>query len=386
MRSHSTGPRMRRRGAAGSEQVETVGGVEETGCGPGCVVDPVLPDDLLAGRVDDDDAVPVVVVDADESGGQYFGQTRVIEHSPAGRHSVLPEDAPGPVELDDRARFGVVSHDVAVWADLLWVRRIGQREVHRPNQSAGEGVLADPRAVDLGDQQVPVLERRVAVGIAEGGRGSVHTVAGAAELVDDPAVLTDDEDAAVVGIRDSGQTIGQPVGVVGFVQEAGAAAGDAGLSIGPEGSPARIRDLDDRVVSLLVGKNRPAVVDEERVIGKVERRRSGALCGKLPHDVAAGVDKQQPVVAAVRYEQVTVERWIRRAGRLRGWGDIAVRDGDDGGRRRDGLFRGERFAADDVGRLIDDTDPHVRDGLRQGTYDGDGAGRRIEGVDGVLRV
>src|SRR5437016_2466797 len=68
---------VRRRGVP-DEQVEAVGYPKVVGSAPGVVCLPVLPDDLSRSRVDENDAVAVVVVRADQSVRQSLGQARVI--------------------------------------------------------------------------------------------------------------------------------------------------------------------------------------------------------------------------------------------------------------------------------------------------------------------
>ena len=81
----------------------------------------------------------------------------------------------------------------------------------------------------------------------------------------------------------------------------------------PDDLPRRIRELDDGLVLLLVGDDRRAVVDEERVIGEVEAQRIPRQARRRvpPHHVHRRVHQQQPVVAAVGDEQLGPE--VRRA-------------------------------------------------------------------------
>ena len=81
----------------------------------------------------------------------------------------------------------------------------------------------------------------------------------------------------------------------------------------PDDLPRRIRELDDGLVLLLVGDDRRAVVDEERVIGEVEAQRIPRQVRRWvpPHHMHRRVHQQQPVVAAVGDEQLGPE--VRRA-------------------------------------------------------------------------
>ena len=54
------------------------------------------------------------------------------------------------------------------------------------------------------------------------------------------------------------------------MEVAGGGPGLRGVAVTPEDLAARIGDLDDRLVVLLVRDDRRAVVDEEGVVGEVE--------------------------------------------------------------------------------------------------------------------
>ena len=91
----------------GLQQVETVRRVEIAGPTPGAVCVPVLPDDVVRLDADDDDTVPEVVVDRDQSGGDPRRERRMIERTrPRGR-PVPPKHAPGRGH-DDRVTWSCV--------------------------------------------------------------------------------------------------------------------------------------------------------------------------------------------------------------------------------------------------------------------------------------
>src|SRR5690242_7172814 len=113
---------MSRRRAFGAEQVEAVGGVEIASASSRTVRVAVLPDDPPRVWIDDDDAVPVVVVHADEAVRKTLGEAWVIERARAGGRVVGPEDPTGAIEFVDASRAGVVGYQVAVGPHLLGVR------------------------------------------------------------------------------------------------------------------------------------------------------------------------------------------------------------------------------------------------------------------------
>ena len=85
------------------------------------------------------------------------------------------------------------------------------------------------------------------------------------------------------------------------------------MAVLPEDLARRVADLDDGVVVLLVGDDPRPLVEEEGVVGEVEparRRRHGGR-RVLPLQVAGRVDHQQPVVAPVGDQQVSL---VGRAG------------------------------------------------------------------------
>src|SRR5665213_413847 len=253
--------------------------------------------------------MPVVVVDADDPTWQYLGKAWVVEHPVPAWDAVFPQDVPGSVELDDSAGLGVVGDDVGVGADLLWVRWVRQRKVDRPDKGAGHRVFTDPRACYLGDQDVAVLQGRIAVRISERRRWPVDAAARGTDLTDWLRLCTDDQYSTIVGVRDDDAPIGELVGIVRFMQVPRCCARCARVAIRPERSSGGIGDLDDRVVPLLVGQDRGAVVDEEGVVRKEEsgRRRRCCRVREGPIDGARRVNKREAIVAAIRDEELAAE-------------------------------------------------------------------------------
>src|SRR6266487_1100782 len=140
----SPGLGMRRGGAAGDEQVEAVGGIEQARGGAGPIGAAVLPDDPPGGGVDHHDTVTVVVVDADESARQPFGQARVVQHGRAAAWAVDPTEMTFPSELHDPAGSSVVGDEVQIATELLRVGGVGDREMNAPDQAPARGDLVDP--------------------------------------------------------------------------------------------------------------------------------------------------------------------------------------------------------------------------------------------------
>src|SRR5437868_2965226 len=66
----------------------------------------VLPHDVFGVGVDDDDAVAIVVVDAEQAGGELFDEAGVVEHLVSAVESVGVGDLAFAGELVDAAGFG----------------------------------------------------------------------------------------------------------------------------------------------------------------------------------------------------------------------------------------------------------------------------------------
>ena len=179
-----------------------------------------------------------------------------------------------------------------------------------------------------------------------------------AYLAGDRVVLVDYQHPAVDRVRHRDLTVLQQVRVIRLVQVPLGRAWLAGVTVRPDDLPRRVGDLDDRLVLLLVGDDRRAVVGEERVVGKVEAQLvpRGGRRRVPPHHVHRGVKQQQPVVAAVGDEQLVPEIRRPRAWRARG---------SEGPVRADHLDGGDagavRFPAHDPGDRAVRRDAGVRD-------------------------
>src|SRR5674476_1278364 len=121
------------------------------------------------------------------------------------------------------------------------------------------GVLVDPRAVDLGNQDVAVGERGIAVGIGDGRAGYVG-VSTIADLAGHLLLLREEQDPVVGGVGHRDRAVLQQVGVVGLVQISRRRAGLARVPVLPQDRTRGVADLHDGVVVLLVGDDPRAVV------------------------------------------------------------------------------------------------------------------------------
>ena len=126
----------------------------------------------------------------------------MVQHPRAGGGVVGPEDLARAGEFVDPAGLRVVGDEVAVRAELLGVRGVGDRKLQAPDQFAGGSDFVDVGAVDLGDEDVAVGERGVAVGRAEPAGRFVGAFGGIAEGAQDPLARGDQEDSAILGVGD----------------------------------------------------------------------------------------------------------------------------------------------------------------------------------------
>src|SRR5438876_2017944 len=169
VRAFSSPPQLgcRRKRRPRGNQADPVRRIEVAGGPASPVRMPVLPDDGVGPRVDDDDAVPEVVVQDDRSIGQREGETGMVEMAPTRHWSVPPEDAAVGPDPEHGARPGIVDYDDVSQAVELGVRWVADGGVDVEHDLAGLGQPDDTRAVDLGDEQAAVGEWRVAVRIGE---------------------------------------------------------------------------------------------------------------------------------------------------------------------------------------------------------------------------
>jgi hypothetical protein len=90
------------RGAIGRRKIQSVGRIQQPWRCARFVVDAALRDDGFGLRVDQHDAM-AIVVDTDVPASQQLREALVKRSVPA-REAVCPQDVPGSVELDDPGR------------------------------------------------------------------------------------------------------------------------------------------------------------------------------------------------------------------------------------------------------------------------------------------
>src|SRR5262245_39228509 len=129
--------------------VHSVGGVEEAAAAAWAREVAVLPDAPSLLRVDDDNAVVVVVVDGDVPVRKHDRERRVVECAPARRRPVPPEGLAMSVEDDDGPRTRVVREENPSAGKWLRVRRIRGRRLKRRAEPPRATEAVDPGAVDL---------------------------------------------------------------------------------------------------------------------------------------------------------------------------------------------------------------------------------------------
>ena len=224
----------------------------------------------------------------------------------------------------------VVGEENAPARQRLGIGRVRDRRLKRPEQLSGLAEVVDPRSGDLRDQHAAVGQRRIAVRRRDRSRRVVHADAGLTNLTHDPA-MSDEEDAAVVRIRDGRGSAREDVCVVRRVQVTGAAALDARMPVQighPMGGDV---DQEDVVVLLLVRDERPAAGHDEGVVVEDELapERPVACCREAPERSPLRVDEQDSVVPPVcdqhpagqrprvRHDSVRVRPRLRLGLRLR---------------------------------------------------------------------
>jgi len=131
-------------------------------------------------------------------------------------------------------------------------------------------------------------------------------VPGLADAAHDP-VAAQLEHPAVVRVGDDHEMVGQRVGVVGRVEVPGRGAGDAGVAVTPDQLSARVGDLDDLVVLLLVRDDPSSAGREERVVVEVQVHLTGPV-GEGPQDPVDGIHDQHAVVPAIGDQEVSRKR------------------------------------------------------------------------------
>ncbi len=223
-------------------------------------------------------------------------------------------------EPDDAAGPGVVDREDRAVGEHLWVGGYPEtRDPVLPHDAARGSDPGHDASVQLRGEQVAVRERRAGVRVADGPGKSRRTVAGDADLPACRPRGTEEEEAAVLRVRDDDgvapERIG--VGVVRLMQVSGRGAGDARMAVRPDRPSARIRDLRDQVVLLFVHQDGVPAVDPEGVVREIERHRWRRLVGAWvsPDDPSMPIDDEKAVVPSVGDQQQSGERPLVRHGR-----------------------------------------------------------------------
>ena len=269
----------------------------------------VLPDDPVRLRADHDHAVVVVIVDQDVAIAERQRERGMVERGGAGRPEP-PHHLPGAAEDDNLARIGVIGDEVAARAHLVRIGRVADpRRVRRPVHLAVQAHLIHPVTEDLGDQEMPVADRKGAVRLGELARRVMAARRCAAELAGD-GPGRQQHDPAVQDVRRQDLAAGQLHGVIRMTEIARPGPGHPRMAV-PAGDPAG-GDVDhrDRLVHLLRGDDRPAICGDERVIGRAEHLATpeGAGAGEQPADPPVRVNQQQPAVVLIRDQHVPGQR------------------------------------------------------------------------------
>src|SRR5438128_360862 len=237
----------------------------------------------------------------------------MVERARPGCWAVTPKQAAVPVDDYDAPGAGEIGEQYTAARKRLGIGRVRDGRLDRPAEPAGRTEVVDPGPGNLAHEQPAVGERSGAVDGAERPWRIVGADARRAQFTDDAPAGRDEEHAAVVGVGDGAQAVGEEVCVIGRVQVAGRPPAFADVTVAPEKPPARERDHFDRVLLLLVRDDPPVPRAEEAVV--VEVKREGQATARLrvaPEDSLPAVDEQDPVVAAVGDQQVARDRMRER--------------------------------------------------------------------------
>ena len=265
---HGVPPRGRAQ-QRGGQEVEAVGLGEVAICARSDAEVSVLPDDPLRARVDHDDAMVPVVRHGDHPVRPAHRERRAVELPGAGGRRVCPDDTAARRQLVDASRrVEACDEDVPV-REQLRVGRVRRRRAQRVHEPPACVDPVDPTA-DLRHEHTPVGERRRPVRRAEASGRAVSAGPRVPDLVHHPMRAVDEEDATVLDVRDHEEPVLQEVGVVRVGQKAGGGAARAGMTVRPDDPVGADVDLAERLVVLLVRRDRAVAGREERVVGIVE--------------------------------------------------------------------------------------------------------------------
>ena len=193
----------------------------------------VLPHDATGAGVDDHDPVMPVVGHREQAVRPAHRERRPVERAGPGARAVGPDDPARRRDVVDPARrLEARDQDVPV-REQLGVRRVRRRRADRvdePARRASRRSTQPPISVTSrppsGSGVSPFGEEAPAADRARSGRRS--------ELAHDPPRVVDEQDAAVLDVRDHQLAVAQQVGVVGVREVARSGAGDAGVPVSPD--------------------------------------------------------------------------------------------------------------------------------------------------------
>lgn len=212
----------------------------------------------------------------------------MVEHPNPPAGGVPPENLAVGSHLLHRAGSTVVDHQDRAVGEELGIGGIGDApEVETPDQMAGGVEAVHPAPTDLGHQEAAVGEGRVAIGSGKGGRRSVAPHPWPPQLAEDPAVGGDDEDPLVGDVGHGDRPVGEPIGVVGGVEEPGGRPWPAGMTVAPEHPAGGRVEAEDDVPTLKGGNDGPAIGSKEGIVG-AQVRRDGPQVEPIAQQHAGG--------------------------------------------------------------------------------------------------
>ena len=169
-------------------------------------------------RIDDHDPVVLVVVDRDVPVREHDREGGMVELSPARRPAVAPEDAAVVIEDESGARPRVVGEKNAS-AGRVAAGRTGSRPAPGRTRAAfPSSKTRRPTNRRISETSTPPFGSGVSPLTAPSVRGGLWTADPSSARSGGRSALADEEDAAVVRVRDGQRPVGQDVRVVGPVE------------------------------------------------------------------------------------------------------------------------------------------------------------------------
>ena len=283
----------------GREQVEAVGLVQIPRRTARATKVPVGPDDLLRARVHDENAVVPVVGERDHPVRPAHRERRTVQR-PLSRGLPRPDDLPAGRDLVHATRRVEAGDEDVPVRQQLRVGRVRRGGAHGVEDLPARADAVDP-AADLGHEHAAVRERRVAVRRAQRVRRIVRAVAGVSDTAHDVFRAVHPQHAAVDDVGDLHEPVRQQVRVIGIREIAGRGSAHVRMPVRPFDAVRARADQRDRLVVLLVRRDRLVPGREERVVRIVQPFDP-------PDDLLRGRDEDDPVVVAVDNHHVAGDR------------------------------------------------------------------------------